>query len=82
MQMMDELEAHSEAERRAFDARTNSVAQEFADGLEKLELAVNQVEALLSGTATESAAQDLMELDRAMRDDLVALIAVKVGRFR
>ena len=79
VQQVEELEAHSEAERRAFDQRSASVADDFISGIEKIDLAVNQVEALLSGTATEGAAQDLMELDQAMRDDLVSLIAVKVS---
>ncbi|ORX33486.1 hypothetical protein BD324DRAFT_639538 [Kockovaella imperatae] len=77
VQQIEELEAHSDAERRAFHSRTQVVAQEFAEGLEKMELAVHRVETLLTGTASEGAAHDLMELDRAMREDLVTLIAVK-----
>ena len=90
---MDELAAQSDAKRRAAEERAAVVGEEFAEGLARIGVALEQVEALLL-TGAEGAAQgdsvvglvqnevdvaDLMELDQAMRDDLVTLTGVKVN---
>jgi autophagy-related protein 11 len=93
---MDELAGQSEAERKAAEERAATVDEEFSEGLARIAVALEQVEALLQSGA-EGAAQgepfglsltqtltmtDLMELDQAMRDDLVALTGVKVSSCR
>ena len=76
-EQIQELKDQSDAERRALDDRIGGVDRDFTEGLGRIELALQQIEALLSdGTGS---AQDLMELDQAMREDLVALTALKVS---
>lgn len=67
-----------DAERRAAEERTTAVAADFSEGLGRIELALSQVEALVAG-GVDGAIQDLVELDRGMREDLIALTNLKVG---
>jgi len=48
---MDELAAQSEAERKALEERAAVVGEEFAEGLARIGVALEQVEALLSSGA-------------------------------
>ncbi|WWC59113.1 uncharacterized protein I303_101661 [Kwoniella dejecticola CBS 10117] len=73
---IDELALQSEAESRGFTEQSEAVGREFAEGLARLEVAINQLSELL-GTGADDVAQDLIELDQAMRDDLIALTGVK-----
>ncbi|WWC87153.1 uncharacterized protein L201_002039 [Kwoniella dendrophila CBS 6074] len=73
---LDELALHSEAETKGFHEHSQAVGREFAEGLARLEVAINQLSELL-GSGAEDVAQDLVELDQAMRDDLMALTGVK-----
>jgi autophagy-related protein 11 len=74
---IEELLLQSEQERVSCDERSLFVGSEFAEALVRIEMALKQVDALLAAR-TEGVFQDLLELDQAMRDDLVALTAVKV----
>ncbi|WWD08012.1 hypothetical protein V865_006122 [Kwoniella europaea PYCC6329] len=73
---LDELALQSDAEMRAFTEQSESVGREFTEGLARLEVAISQLSELL-GSGAEDVAQDLVELDQAMRDDLIALTGVK-----
>ncbi|WVW78803.1 hypothetical protein I302_100765 [Kwoniella bestiolae CBS 10118] len=73
---LDELALQSDAEMRAFMEQSEAVGREFTEGLARLEVAISQLSELL-GSGAEDVAQDLVELDQAMRDDLIALTGVK-----
>ncbi|KIR54453.1 hypothetical protein I315_02937 [Cryptococcus gattii Ru294] len=73
---LDDLVSQSEAEMAAFNDRSAEIENEFADGLARLEVALGQL-SQLSGSGAVDVHQDFTELDQAMRDDLVALTAVK-----
>ncbi|WWD00241.1 hypothetical protein V866_007150 [Kwoniella sp. B9012] len=73
---LDELALQSDAEMRAFTEQSEAVGREFTEGLARLEVAISQLSELL-GSGAEDVAQDLVELDQAMRDDLIALTGVK-----
>ncbi|KIR26541.1 hypothetical protein I309_04510 [Cryptococcus deuterogattii LA55] len=64
------------AEMAAFNDRSAEIENEFAEGLARLEVALGQLPQL-SGSGAADVHQDFTELDQAMRDDLVALTAVK-----
>ncbi|WVQ83863.1 hypothetical protein IAT38_006007 [Cryptococcus sp. DSM 104549] len=73
---LDELVLQSDAESRGFDMRAKEVGDEFAEGLGRLELALGQLPQLLE-SGSEDVDQDFIELDQAMRDDLIALTSIK-----
>nr|XP_019008838.1 uncharacterized protein I206_06522 [Kwoniella pini CBS 10737]OCF47619.1 hypothetical protein I206_06522 [Kwoniella pini CBS 10737] len=73
---VDELALQSDAESSGFKEQSEIVGREFEEGLARLEVAISQLSELL-GSGAEDIAQDLVELDQAMRDDLVALTGVK-----
>ncbi|ORY25347.1 putative myosin heavy chain [Naematelia encephala] len=75
-QQMDELAASSDAERAVSEEKAAEVAAEFQEGLQRIEAALDQIAILVNSNA-DGAAQDLMELDQAMRDDLSGLTHVK-----
>ncbi|WRT65097.1 uncharacterized protein IL334_002039 [Kwoniella shivajii] len=66
---LDELALSSDAEARGFKDHSDAVGTEFTEGLARLEVAISQLSELL-GSGAEDVAQ-------AMRDDLIALTAVK-----
>nr|ODO01122.1 hypothetical protein L204_01849 [Cryptococcus depauperatus CBS 7855] len=73
---LDELVLQSNTETRAFNERSAEVENEFAEGLTRIEIALSQLSQLTDCGATD-VEQDFVELDQAMRDDLVALTSVK-----
>ena len=75
---MEELSAQSDLERRSAEERSSAVGEEFDEALGRIELALSQVEVLVDG-GLDGALQDLVELDRAMREDLIALTQIKVS---
>ena len=75
---MEELSAQSNVERRAAEERSTAVGEEFSEALGRVELALSQVEVLVDG-GLDGALQDLVELDRAMREDLIALTQIKAS---
>jgi hypothetical protein len=74
---VQELSAQSEAERHNAEERSTAVGEEFQQGLSRFELAMRQVDALAAG-GVDHAVQDLVDLDRGMREDLIALTNIKV----
>jgi hypothetical protein len=77
---VEELSAQSDVERKAAEERSTAVGEEFSEALGRIELALSQVEVLVEG-GLDGALQDLVELDRAMREDLIALTSIKVSLF-
>ncbi|WVQ97743.1 hypothetical protein IAU59_004857 [Kwoniella sp. CBS 9459] len=73
---LNELHLQAEAETRGFNDHAAAVGIEFAEGLARLEVASNQLSDLL-GSGVEDVYQDLIELDQAMREDLISLTGVK-----
>ncbi|WVF70148.1 hypothetical protein IAT40_004936 [Kwoniella sp. CBS 6097] len=73
---LNELHLQAEAETRGFNDHAAAVGIEFAEGLARLEVASNQLAELL-GSGVEDVYQDLIDLDQAMREDLVSLTDVK-----
>lgn len=91
-QAMDELALQSDAERRAAEDRAGVVQADFEEGLRRIEDALEHLKSLFSADSNFSQRKflawifnpvpmltktDLMELDSAMRDDLVTLTNVK-----
>jgi hypothetical protein len=76
---VEELSAQSEAEKRAFEDRVTVVNRQFEDCLDRIEMALSQVQGLVEHRA-DSMVQDLIILDQAMREDLIALTHLKVSR--
>jgi hypothetical protein len=68
----------SDTERVVCYEKSANVGMEFTDALSRIEMALQQVETLLA-TRSEGVDQDLLELDQAMRDDLITLTEVKVS---
>ena len=67
-QAMDELALHSDAERRASLEKSEQVQAEFKEGLNRIEVAVEQLEALFNSDANglsqgKPAKKDERELD-------------------
>ncbi|BEI80639.1 hypothetical protein CcaverHIS002_0111680 [Cutaneotrichosporon cavernicola] len=73
---MDELAIQSDADRQQAEHRILGVEHEFTEALERIDLALQQVQALLQ-TGDADADQDLRDLDQAMREDLAGMTAVK-----
>ncbi|OCF30460.1 hypothetical protein I316_07896 [Kwoniella heveanensis BCC8398] len=74
---LNELHLQAEAETRGFNDHAAAVGIEFAEGLARLEVASNQLAELLGSGVVEDVYQDLIELDQAMREDLISLTGVK-----
>jgi len=74
---VEELIAQSDVERRAAEERSTAIGEEFDEALGRIELALSQVEILVGG-GLDGALQDLVELDRAMREDLITITQIKV----
>ncbi|CAK9784276.1 hypothetical protein CC85DRAFT_284896 [Cutaneotrichosporon oleaginosum] len=73
---MDELAIQSDADRQQAEHRILGVEHEFTAALERVDLAIQQVEALLRSGDVE-ADNSLRDLDQAMREDLAGMTAVK-----
>ncbi|KAL1408464.1 oligomeric, coiled-coil, peripheral membrane protein [Vanrija albida] len=85
---MDELAIQSQGERDQAEARIQGIAHEFEDVLGRIELASQQVEALMesstgglwahaSSLTPVDFEQSLLELDHAMRADLTSMTQIK-----
>ena len=69
---IEELVAQSEAEQRASEERSATVNEEFAQGLARIDMALDQVQ-------VSENVEELITLDQALRQDLVALTNLKVS---
>ncbi|TXT13490.1 hypothetical protein VHUM_00857 [Vanrija humicola] len=73
---MDQLAMQSQGEREQAEARIDGISHEFDDVLGRIELASQQVEALME-SSTVDFEQSLLELDHAMRADLTSMTQIK-----
>ncbi|WOO77837.1 Autophagy-related protein 11 [Vanrija pseudolonga] len=73
---MDQLAIQSQGERDQAEARIEGISHEFDDVLGRIELASQQVEALME-SSTVDFEQHLLELDHAMRADLTSMTQIK-----
>ncbi|EKC98517.1 myosin heavy chain [Trichosporon asahii var. asahii CBS 8904] len=67
---MDELALQSDADLQQAEHRIHGVETEFAEALGRIELAMQQVEALMQADS---------QLDQAMREDLASMTSIKVS---
>jgi hypothetical protein len=74
---LEDLIVQSEAEKAACEERLSRVGEEFEQALMRIEQALERVEELLA-TRTEGVLADLLQLDGAMREDVLTLTAIKV----
>lgn len=78
MSSVTELRDAANIERRSAEERAIAVRQDFEDTLERVELALNRARSLVS-VGGEGIVQEIVELDNAMREEVVAITNVKVS---
>ncbi|KAL7423266.1 oligomeric, coiled-coil, peripheral membrane protein [Cryptotrichosporon argae] len=73
---LESLSTDSDSRKAEAEQRIAEVEKEFEDGLARIDLAIQQIEALVTADSVDLG-QDLLELDSAMREDLVGLTGLK-----